>query len=85
MVAVVFVSHAYGTLLPWGWVIGACSLVLVALGLQVALPKRPARIALGALVAVTLIGIAWPVMAQLICPSCSGCDPFWLEFFWICV
>jgi MFS family permease len=20
----------------------------------------------------------------VICPSCAGCDPWWLEWFWVC-
>jgi hypothetical protein len=79
MLAVAFVPFAAHTLVPWGWVIVAMTLVLLGIAL------RHDRPAFAALVTIAIVAVAWPVIAQTICGSCIGCDPWWMEFFWICV
>jgi uncharacterized membrane protein YgaE (UPF0421/DUF939 family) len=45
------------------------------------LSKRTQRILIGLLVAAI---VSAPLKA-VICGACIGCDPWWLEYFWICI
>ena len=88
MIAMVFQPHAsfpiglVGSLLVLG--VGASGLLTWLASNE---PRwRLRRALVGAAVAAALFFLVIRAVAsQVICGACIGCDPWWLEYFWLCI
>lgn len=85
MVSVLFYVPKGGLGIGW-WLMAALVIAAGAGPFGAWLRATTARATAAKLVmALMVAGLVATTTYAVICPACEGCDPWWLEHFWICI